>query len=368
MAEKLLSAGKTWADGGVNQHFEHDGTSYDATDARASRKNVLLAFKTGITTLGSAPWTVKSSNSETQGLSSSGDVWDTHLDLRWRTAAGSTHSWIVFESIAIGCQLCIACLTNVSGGPKLDVFIAPIDEPFTGGTTTARPTSPREFSLCLHTSGSGFGYWGVGNTGGSGEDYMVHVLQSDDGECTHFIIQRANVITGWWRISKHVDFPTGWTRPFSGKVRQTDPSPAVDGAMRGEFYIDTSNENMFSNGAPPTLFQGLFGPQTFRDVNNTIALHAGHATNPFSGRNSFDPVLMFNVVTVTNQYWGRIPDLWFCPRGAHQTGGSVGYPGNGYSGQLIRGDDGKRYARFGDFLVIWPSPDPLRWQLFDVPL
>lgn len=97
-------------------------------------------------------WTVVgSSDSVAFGLDGV-DRWAAISNLVW-ASSGTAHSWIVLQNTTIGYQLAIDL--NATSTASVGVAATEIGTPFSGGSTTTRPTSTREFTLGTATTGAG---------------------------------------------------------------------------------------------------------------------------------------------------------------------------------------------------------------------
>lgn len=129
-------------------------------------------------------WVTKGSCDGTTVNTSGTDLITTHTGLIW--AAGA-HTWWWGENTAAGYQ----CVIDTAGAlsASLCIAFAPISTPFTGGSTTTRPTSTQEF------------LWGTGSTGAgtvatflsdvvTGGSNYTHYVTADDGQFW-FLVGRA---------------------------------------------------------------------------------------------------------------------------------------------------------------------------------
>ena len=157
------------------------------------RQRLLRTIKNGLIDGGTftVPWTVSgSSNGATAGMDGN-DRWAANGDVVWNNT-GAAHSWIVLRQAALGAntELLISCNTKDQGNNPLflTVLLAVGGVGFAGGSTTADPTAPDTISTLLQPTfvtpvQAGIGYWMRGNSAVT-FDCALHVMQSNDGECT----------------------------------------------------------------------------------------------------------------------------------------------------------------------------------------
>jgi len=119
------------------------------------RKKQFLTGAVGSSSSG--PWTVPSSSNGT--TASAADNWATSADVN-PNSAGNAHSWIQYQSPS-GMMLggnslywLIDCVDASPGTPDAANFYV-ATQPFTGGSTTARPTSTTEVVLPVSTFSTG---------------------------------------------------------------------------------------------------------------------------------------------------------------------------------------------------------------------
>lgn len=163
-----------------------------------------------------APTCKGSSNGTTAGMDNT-NRWAADADLVWNTA-GNAHSWIVLQFGALF-HLCIDLANGTSS--FLAAFISPTA--FTGGSTTARPTSADEIQI-LGTTSAG-AQWERGQTN-IGRVYHVD-LATDSSQLTIIGFDQ-NIQNTFWRIEVPANAVSGWTNPMYGGI-----SPGSGGSLDG---------------------------------------------------------------------------------------------------------------------------------------
>lgn len=208
---------KTW-EFKVNQDLNTLG-SY-LTDRQRLLRTIKDSLIDGVTF--TTPWTVQGSSNGVAAGMDAVDRWLLNTDVIW-DSAGSAHSWIVLRQAALGAnvELLISCNTENRGNNPLylTVLLAVGGAGFAGGSTTADPTAAQTISAVLQptfvTAQAGIGLWMMGDSTAT-FNCALHVMLSDDGECT-----RVGVFVGGlpmlWLIVDKVNNPvTGLTIPIFG--------------------------------------------------------------------------------------------------------------------------------------------------------
>jgi hypothetical protein len=180
-----------------------------------SCRTMLLAIKNSLLGFASNPWTVEySCNSVTAGAAGDGiDRWVTGSNLVYVSAAGTAHSWIVLKQagLASNLQIVIDLVTSGAGASAFayaNIFISG-SAGFTGGSTTDRPTATDEYELTQHEN------WVFqDNT----KNYILHVMQSTDGQCTRIFCMNNGYVAGVWFIEKLQNPRPGIALPYAASV------------------------------------------------------------------------------------------------------------------------------------------------------
>lgn len=139
-------------------------------------------------------WTVYySCDSAVAGTAGDGvDRWSSYDKLVWGTVAGA-NSWIVLYNATAGLYMLLNCEHSGSDSNTLDIWLA--QTAFTGGTTTARPTSTDEWNVSASAT------WGAG----SAFSVRYHMMMSDDGLSFRLYTTRAQNLQGLWIFEPMVD-------------------------------------------------------------------------------------------------------------------------------------------------------------------
>lgn len=295
-------------------------------------QDCIFKIKNALKVLGSNPWVVWGS-CDGQGGSTfgNGDMVD-----RWHSAdsshvvwaASGNHSWIVLlQSAGMGgAQVCID-LFNANSN-NLTLVFSP-GGLFAAGTATARPTASDELVLISNT------YWG----GSSGAYYTkgLHVMVSNDGQCTRVILCRANICNGMWIFEKAKNPVAAWTAPYFAGAVGNDTSTEVatygnwnDGARcvgrYGSASVSHYMTSAFYGSATVGENQAYPDDNTIEWPINTIGLASGTSGHR-GGRKG----------EVFDLYWGAT---------APQIGAT--YPE----------DASKQFAQFGHLIFPWNGTTP----------
>ena len=167
----------------------------------------LYAIKTAMVALG---WTVVASSDSTAPGTGLGDNWSASDKLIWNNP-GSAHSWMVFQQAGIDAnfQVCLDCASNAAY--YLTVGISPGGYN-NDGTNTNRPTAADEYVVMSAAA------WGVPSASFNSK---VHVMVSDDGECTRILVCTNNGTTGLMFFDKPKNPVTGWATPWVSVAQGT---------------------------------------------------------------------------------------------------------------------------------------------------
>lgn len=184
--------------------------------------NSLLGLGTGWTDsggtsiTGSSPWDVYSSCNSVS-LSDT-NLWVDTGDLVW-AATGVAHSWIVFVhqdfyGTDLPLYLCIDCTQGGSHrNATIGVFFS--REPFSEGSTTARPTATGEVEVLPSGGSMTTAPWQGPAT--ADEDHRfarLHCLLGDDGRNFRVVICRAGVDVALWDLFAVPEYEvTEWSDP-----------------------------------------------------------------------------------------------------------------------------------------------------------
>jgi hypothetical protein len=289
------------------------------THARLLRsiKNTLLAF-------GTLPWTVVgSSNSVAAGLDAV-DRWAADGNLVWANE-GNAHSWIVLKQTGIGSnfQLLINCSPADTWNRVVNVIASP-NAGFTGGSTTARPTATDEVDLNVSNNE----YW-AGSHSADGQ-FVYHVMQSTDGQCTRILTARAGAVCGFWLLDKAKNPVTGWTYPFVGIVK---------GDTTGDVAtIATLAATSAKFAGWGTAYMNMYATHEVANSNNIPTLST--VPNDLSTKYPVFPIGLLSETAGQRGRHGDLFDLWW---------GLTAVA----TGDFYPGDASKQFVQLGDVIFPW---------------
>lgn len=148
-----------------------------------------------------APWVVvASSNGTTTGTS---DLWAADSDLVW-AVSGTAHSWVVLRQTGInGNNIEVLLDLNHSNSYVMTQVVSWSGFTLTGLSTLNRPTASDEQQVFSGT-------W-LGPT--AAFDCILHVMQTNDGECTRVVVSNAGAVKAAWHFEKPANPETGWSNP-----------------------------------------------------------------------------------------------------------------------------------------------------------
>ncbi len=293
--------------------------------AAATTKALFLKLKTRLTTITAKPFEIAGSCDSTAFGMDGIDRIITAADLVF-TSSG-VHSWIVFYQAETGMYWCWDWNSTTVAKATIVVSISP----FTGGSTSARPTATGEQVLISASD------W----TCGSDLQQVLHVMHSLDGLQTMiFVCQDGNVKT-FVVLGKAVDPVPAWTTPFFAFV-----GGELDA---GGIYHATEWERLYRT--PGLASWGPSGALSLRA--STFAKEAGGSTeplcvtsnvvDPLTGEYPRQPMALVSMTSGMTGRHGRLPDLWFCGPAV-----ADGYfPGT------------TDFAVFGEYVVPWVGDEPL---------
>jgi hypothetical protein len=134
-----------------------------------------------------SPWTVwGSSDGSVYGNNDGVDRWASGADIVFNTSG--SHSWFVFNNTAFSPTLQFCVDLNTASTQRTASLVISVDGSFgtagggTDGSLTARPTAATEYLYNSVDDGTQYAPW----TG------YLHMMMSDDGECTRVLLSRDN--------------------------------------------------------------------------------------------------------------------------------------------------------------------------------
>lgn len=313
------------------------------TDAPEYRKRLLLAIKDSMIGFATLPWTVEGSASynDAAGAMDATDRWVDIDDIRFVSGTSSQRSWIVLENAALGIQFLFDCRCGGnSDGSLCDAWITPVGTPFTGGSSTARPTSASEIQI---SNGNFFDYrgaWGSGDDNNFERDYVLHVMHSEDGLSTRVIILINGVTVGFWNFDR-IEDPRG-SMTYQFIFRMHGLSSDVECLTDTEFYTNPRAWYGITNGG---VVAPCYVPQLYNVEVIQLFRDRYFFPNPYDGRSSAQEVWVMS--TAANYYGvvGRLDDIWVAPPSS-------------FNGRLYPAGTGD-FIAFGNLLLPWNGTNPI---------
>lgn len=312
----LPSLQKTWQFD-VNRTLTVGGTSL------ATHQKVLRAIKDSlVTTLATRPgmlkpWTVKSSSTGSGSVATS-DLWTSDAALVWGTG---NHSWIVLkqDGISTNFEICID-LNNADPG-RMTIVWAPGGFN-TSGTIGARPTGTDEVVLLNNTD-----WLGAQTT----LQFVIHAMQSTDGQCTRVIGYWQNVPVLFWLFDKPSRTVAGWTLPAVALASGTSTTLLNYSALQS---VATPKLMGWGGTAAMTIWMST---ESFGSALDAVGAK-------LVGANAYDtnwPLTPIGLASLSPAgRHGELVDLWFGSTGANH--------GDTYPGDLSR-----QFAQFGHVVFPW---------------
>lgn len=180
---------KTWQVTPNQRVFSHGSGQHLADARQLMRQNVvepMMNFSSGWLCMGSSKGVVGGAGMDNTYR------WGADTDLIFASAGGVPHSWIVLYQPGLGAHLCadlVGHTNNSSAGSCVLFFISFVGfgaaNGGTDGSHTTRPTAVDEIPI----STSATGWLGNAVNSSVSRNYITHVEQSSDGECTRIIIR-----------------------------------------------------------------------------------------------------------------------------------------------------------------------------------
>lgn len=320
----------------VNQSFPALGSA--TADARA----LLRAIKNQLIGAGGATWTdsagntitptgawsvVGSSNSSAAGMDAV-DRWAADSNLV-NAAGASAHSWIVLQQT--GLSATFQLLIDLNGGAPESISVKVSHTAFTGGSTTAAPTSANSVSLITTTS------WG-----GSVGDFAsrLHVMRSADGASTRVLIARNNQLVALWMFGTASNPDPGWAQPYLAFLVGSSANAPSSATPSATSLTGTANI-------------GTFGTSGFFMFFSSEGIGAGPAYQQLTGASSFSgalPMFPIRVLSTTGGQagpLGTVVDLWL---GLANNPTPTTYPDTGTL---------KQFVQAGPLIFSWNRSTPL---------
>lgn len=123
------------------------------------------------------------------------------------TSSGGARTWAIFDFVAIGVEIMIACDSATINFSNISVVASPYGvtgNRFAVGTTTANPATPvGGYAVLSNTS------WGGSATVNAA--IKIHVWVSTDGEIVEFMTANGGKFNTIFRVEKPIVSSTAWT-------------------------------------------------------------------------------------------------------------------------------------------------------------
>jgi hypothetical protein len=295
----LPATEKTWQFN-VNQLIPSAGTM--ALDRRA----LMYAIKAALVGFAGTPWIVTgSSNGAGAGAMDGVDRWASEANVIWNSA-GSNHSWIVLKQTGMdaGFELLIDC--NGTSSQQHYATIKWAISGFTGGNATTAPTASASVTAINTT------YWATDNSNVA--DTVLHVMMSDDGECTRLIATTYGYSypTFVWFFERIKGPSAGWATPFIVYI----PSPTTGSSKWRTDFVGGTARFAAKHGA---IDMALFATSEgyLNDFYYGLAgtdRNLVKKPNQLSGEWSLFPMGVVSETTNAKGHHGSLYDAYACPR------------------------------------------------------
>lgn len=301
-------------------------------DPYAANRNYLWTLKETLKGFATNPWTVWGSCDNSNVDNGGGtDYWVTQNNLNWNTD-GNAHSWIVLRQTGLGANvyLCID-LNGANSWPGSATFSLTLSQVTfaADGTTTNAPTTTDGINLSAREHG--------GNSSTGGWTGYMHVWQSNDGECTRWILNRGGNVYNLTIMDKVKDPFSSWSVPVAFGQRGDDTNTG-----RAAFGV-------WNDSAP---LQGRLGGTNFSNYltcEGWSSIIGAELTVADEDTGDW-PIMPMGLASATvgfrGYYKGSLYDLWW---GATALTTGDTYPDNAT----------KQFVQFDDMIFPWNGTTPL---------
>lgn len=298
-------------------------------------KNTLAGGTVGGTRHANSVWTVKGSSDGTTAALDNVDRWSTISNLVFN-ASGSAHSWIVLENATLGYQVCIDC--NQLAATNIGFAATEIATPFTGGSSTTRPTATNEFLMGSNSTGAAVNFLFISDVT-TGNFNWTHYVTADDGQF-FFLVSRTGLglFPTFMALQKTSNPQPGDTRNIfliGHSLASARGAPSYAGVVP----VSTGCVGRNPNGSVNTLGgiqnAGTFGTTASPGAAGVDALSGNYPTYPCHVSSS----------GTQRCYRGQLPDLYMV--GTAPNTGSV--PSTAAQLRVVA----------GDFIVPFPTVTPI---------
>jgi hypothetical protein len=317
----LPTAEKTW-------QYDVNNTVIETT-AAAMAGTALWTIKNAMVSFNSSPWTVVGSSNDSGSFGLDGvDRWTSGSDLRWATSGNI--SWIVLEQSGIDGYFQLLISTNVANTHLINMSFSK-GGLFTGGSATAPPTATDAVTLRNGTA------WGPATS--SSNSFVIHVMQSTDGECTRVLFHRnetstynINVFSGFWLFDKIKQPTEGWVFPYiCGVVADNDFSTSGDIGV-----ISAFNSGFLGTHESTSMVVSLVCEHTYASSSLSVLMYS---QSKITNRYLFLPIGIVSFTANVRGRHGKLYDIWW---------------GNTYITDGSKYGDGE-FVKVGCFVLPWPT-------------
>lgn len=334
---------KTWTVT-KNQLAAFDATiAYGGSDIPNGYKLLLIDVYANM--IASGKWAVRGSSDASTAAMDNTNRLSVVADVRF-TSGANIHSWIVLEQLATGMHVLWNHQYGNDGGSKHNMELYVSRNAFTGGSTTARPTTTEEALVRSGKNPSGLlDKW---HQGQSSVDYRWHAWHSTDGTVTMIGCWQSGTLRSWWEFTELRYAADEWLTPWAISM--------VGGVNNSTDFFDYDscwvNEEFQAIYCPQLLFYSYAFPYT---TTHSADNDAGATVLP-----------IFRQITAVNPTSNEIDCF---PAGVFNTAGGYygmgGYyfdkywSGVGVTGDLHPDEDGDNWVKLGTegVFVYWGSAD-----------
>jgi hypothetical protein len=318
----IPSLQKTW-------QFDVNQATGGTGNAETDNADVWVKIKDAIIGLASGDWTVAASSDGTGGNADLNDNWGSYSDIDWNTA-GNAHSWVVLANSSTGAQICMDCECASTASEQAEIYMSPGGQYVLAGLSTLnRPAAADEVNVNPGAVG-----WGGDSAAYNG---FVHVMGSDDGECTRVVHCRVGFATGLWIFDEVRDPVTPWANPRVA---------TATGQLSTEAdYLTYANYNDVANlyGVAASSFDAFMTSEGY--IASAVGQRIGTADSQSGGW----PMCPMGICSETALNVGRKGSLYDIYWGSITRVTGDSYP-----------DDGTyQFAQFGDIILPWNGTRPV---------
>jgi len=317
-------------------------------------RKAFILLKNALKAMPLSPWTVAgSSNGVTSNMTGT-DLLVTFANIVGGDVPPYDHSWIVLRQPGLngGAQVLFEFRSWYAPSDSgIDVVFSP-SAGFTGGTTIVRPTASDEVVVTLYNVGNAPADWISPGGALVSRQYVIHVMQSTDGQCTRILGCAGGGITCYLAFEAPGSAVSGWANPVIAAMTHSSGALTLS-ASRWLNYADRVSTNM-----------GYLGTGCFYALGNS-----GAPMYPTLGTEAHSGGTLVVSGDYANELSGEYP---LTSLGVHNVtwfGAGVAAPGDrGRRGHLVDmwltvpslstgdhlpGDGSKRFIVVDDFVLPW---------------